>query len=240
MRPAIPILSMAMLALAGAASSAWAEPFRVTGGFIQIWLDSPYFLIDTEIGSFTGERETGAAAPVMLSGTSGDVVNLSSSYSGDLTGFTTPDGVDHLGRARAELVFTAGDAVVPPLDDVLASRNGVDVFAPFTFAGVFTLFATVADMEANANAIARYELYGEGTARATFQVQTTSEGERQPDLPLVSYSVLNDFDTDPAPVPEPGTLLLLAGGLAATAARTRRGRARPASGAPAGPGFDRR
>lgn len=204
-----------------------ADPVRIGEGYIQIGSIGPDFVFSTDSGiDYSGEKESSAASQIMLEGFSGDVVNLSLSYSGSLSNFSeyAPDRVDM--PARADFDFRAGDTTVPPLDEVMASVDGVYAFAPFSFMGSVTIFATLADALTNTNPIGQRDFFGSGTARARFNIQITNEGVRRPDLPLVSHSVIYQFELDPdvAPVPEPGTLALIAGGLAAAAARARRRR----------------
>src|SRR4051812_33031511 len=62
-----------------------ADPITVTGGYIQIGTDATDFNISTTGPGFNGERETGALAPIMLSGLPGTTLNLSSTFVNDLT-----------------------------------------------------------------------------------------------------------------------------------------------------------
>lgn len=215
----------AALVLSGLAAHASADPVKVTEGYIQVGVAGSDFVFRTAADvEYSGERETGLF-PTMLSGMSGDVVNLSSTFDDRVSLLIFgPDRMDVAARAHFE--FTAGDAVVPPVDEVLASPNGLHVFAPFAFTGNFTLFASFQDALSNVNPIAQHDLFGTGRAQSLFRVQMTNTGEFLPELPLVSSSVVYRFGevADSAPVPEPGTMLLLLGGMAATAARARRGR----------------
>lgn len=201
-----------------------AEPVAITSGYIQVGVNVTDWTFTTASGlTYTGEREMSGTNPVLFSGMPGDLVNLSSIYENVTTSITLPESstVRHLGRA--EFTFTAGNGTIPGVGDVLAGPPGALAFAPFTFTGSILLFASVQDQMANVNPIERRDFFGSGTAEARFRVQTTNTGVLLPEAPLNSFSVVYRFEPqDQAPVPEPGTLLLLGSGLAAALTRARR------------------
>ena len=210
----------AVFMLSTSAVPAAADPVTVTSGYIQVGVIMSDFVFTTSTGmQVAGDRDSSFPSPALLSGMSGEVVNLSSSFA-DLVSLTilAPERSDPF--ARAQWSFTAGTAVVPPLASVIGT-DGVLVSAPFSFTGSLFLFATAADAAANTNAIARHDLTGSGTAQSRFRVQTTNTGTPRSDQPLISSSVVYRFADAPAPVPEPGTMLLLLGGLAGTAMKVR-------------------
>jgi hypothetical protein len=102
---------------------AQADP--ITQGFIQVGLTPTDFRFQTSEHTFVGELETGQQAPVMFSALPGDVLNLSTVFSGALTG-STVDNVNSF-PTSVDFRFTAGPVTVPDIPG--------EVFAPFTFTG---------------------------------------------------------------------------------------------------------
>jgi hypothetical protein len=199
------------------AAAVQAEPIRVTNGYIQVGATVTDFLIGTTSGAIGGEQE-GVAVPPIISGFSGDVVSLSSSYIGDLGHFTI-GGSDLPGRATFQ--FTAGNVTLPSVDDVLAQPNFFSVFSPFTFTGHVETFASLQDRDFGGTPVASYDLFGRGTTEAQIHVQMTGGGAPLPALPLVAFTTINRFE-ELSQTPEPASMLLVGSGIAAVFARRRR------------------
>jgi len=193
-----------------------ADPITVTGGYIQIGTEATDFTISTTGPGFVGERETGALAPIMLSGFPGATLNLSSTFVNDLTdaSLLLPDRQDF--AARVAFSFRAGDITVPSVDAALVS--GALVSSPFTFTGAIFGYSSLDAMVNGDTPVFTYDLIGSGTARSRFFVQTTNVGEPLVHDPLAAFSVVYDF----TPVPEPGTWALMGSGLALMLRRIRR------------------
>jgi hypothetical protein len=133
----------------------------------------------------------------------GSTVSLFAAWSGsDLQGGATLDGQSYslgIGHTDAEaLVEFTGSVVMPPL-----VGDSSFVSAPFLFSGIFNYPDFVLPSEA---------LTGRGTATLTLRQSENTPGH------WAYISARYEFE----PVPEPGTILLVGGGLAALAARARK------------------
>jgi hypothetical protein len=217
LRQRFTILAGTTLFWCGLAAAVSAEPIRVTSGFIQVGASVTDFLIGTTAGPIGGEQE-GVSVPPIISGFSGEAVNLSQTYNGDLGHFVI-GGSDLPGRATFQ--FTAGDVTLPSVDDVLAQPNFFSVFSPFTFTGHVDTFASLQDRDSGGTPVASYDLFGQGITEAQIHVQMTGDGTPLPELPLVAFTTINRFEDVPR-TPEPASMLLVSTGLAAVFARRRR------------------
>ncbi len=211
-------IAVAVFAVVALAAPAGADPLTITSGTILTYEGGTSFLVRTSDGFWLGGDTEGPIPPPFLSGTSGDVVNLSSSVDVALTGFGVFDPVRRDLAARAVFQFVAGDAILPSAAAVASAPGGFGLLSvPFTFEGTLFVYPTYAALQAGGPAATLYELRGVGTADARLFVSQTNDGQ-----PIFSDSALYTFASDPAAVPEPGTLLLSASGAAALAARRRK------------------
>ena len=141
----------------------------------------------------------------------GDPISLGAFWGGnDLHGTVTFNGVTYEqlgsltpGRASGTVSFT-GPALIAPAAGLTASVSG-----PFTFQGNFSFPATAGSPSSFAS------LFGGGTA--TIQLARPVDGS-----PWSYRAAVYEFDQGPAPIPEPGTWLLVSSALAGLAARRRR------------------
>ena len=145
----------------------------------------------------------------------GDPISLGAFWGGnDLHGTATFNGVTYEqvgsqlpGRASGSVSFT-GPALIAPPAGLTATVTG-----PFAFQGNFSFPATGGSPSSSAS------LFGGGTA--TIQLARPVE-----DIGWSYRAAVYEFDQGPAPIPEPGTWLLVSSALAGLAARRRRMRDR--------------
>jgi hypothetical protein len=215
-----------VLLLAGTVSSSSADPIRVTAGFFISPEDGPpgfSFQGDGLILSAFFPLVTASPRDACLAGcVPGTAVDMST-----LAGTATASTPFTLGTSPGALIngmefgdlsqfgprlglagvmrFDAPNVVLPPLDSYEALR------VPFAFTANVTAFAAE-DLMAAAP-LFNVALVGQGTARLEF---LEALGGRYFE-PYVTYTFAATAD----PIPEPGTLLLLATGIAVTARRWR-------------------
>ena len=189
-----------------AARTVAQEPATVTGGFIQISRFATDFLIQTPEFGLGGEREGSFPFEPMLSGFSGDIVRLSSSFADNLSGLTVFDPEGRQVPARVEFRFMAGAARIPSVDDAWLQTSAATVDARFAFIGEVFVYHSFQEMFAGGPPAFTFDLRGRGVASATFFVQRSNTGEPLFDEPLVAGSVINRFNVDTAATAsEPGT-----------------------------------
>lgn len=209
-------LVAAALLLSVTGRPAAAEPLTVASGYIQIDALRTDFIIQTSGPRLGGELEGTLIPSPLFSGFSGDAVNLSSSFAGNLSSFRIGADGPANSYARVDFRFQAGNVTVPALADVMNSPTGtILVASPFMFAGQIFGYDTFAELTAGGAPAFVFQLTGSGRTEASFFIQRSNVGELLPGLPLTAQSAVNFFDAQAAPVPEPGTGLLVLAGLAA-------------------------
>jgi hypothetical protein len=193
--------------VACAARTVAQEPATVTGGYIQITRFATDFLIQTPEFGLGGEREGSVPSfEPMLSGFSGDIVRLSSSFAGNVS-FAVFDPEGREVPARVAFRFMAGAARIPSVDDAWLQTSAATVDAQFAFIGEVFVYHSFQEMFAGGPPAFTFDLRGRGVASATFIVQRSNTGEPLFDQPLVAGSVINRFNVDTAATAsEPGTL----------------------------------
>jgi hypothetical protein len=97
-------------------------------------------------------------------------------------------------------------------------NSAFEVRTPFTMTGWLTVFAQIADDEWAVES--NLQLWGQGVARARYYQPCDPDP-----CPLQLSGIVYEFSSDPSPVPEPGTLLLLATGFGAIGRRAWKRRA---------------
>jgi hypothetical protein len=209
LRVAVVVLSIS----AAVSDTARADPITVTSGVANITWDDPagfvlqgdglhLFSFFVSIPVFPPPLESCGFSGGCAPGTS---LNLSSVMGGGQTQTAVVNSVTYATQSQPEtwidlrgrLVFEAGDVIAPLLPDDLA--GSISLLSPFTFNG-------------------RVAGFRPGETVPLFQIDLTGRGRA--DLRLVpegSVWRFNDLDynfENPAVVPEPMSVLLVASGLA--------------------------
>jgi PEP-CTERM motif len=222
-RSATAAISIAAVSLIGLPYRGAAEPILVTGGFVQVDVSSGGARVSLSGQDFAAVFGSGfsfrsplrlcpcpATEPLDLGG----FFHVTSNQGG----FATIDGVSY-----PDLVFSLGTDGLFTTPTTVVSTGPRVVTLPFAFTGSLAAWDTL-DTATPPPLIDR-QLVGSGTVRAGLNVFNTDSG------PVVFASTIpgTDFQLEylfSAPVPEPGTLLLLGTGAIVAAGVRRRRRSR--------------
>lgn len=207
-------VALAVLLVGMVAAPVGADPVTVTGGSLTVaWDDPSGFLVVGEgfrvSGFFVGIAQS--PQQFCFSGClPGSVINMSA-VAGGGTGFSLGqsftaivDGTDFVTdrwiMLRGTLSFFAGDVVVPPL--VPVGSGSQFLFTPFVMNGSISGFAR----EDVAGQTSLFDLAVAGSGTARLRLVPRADGTYG--FPEALY----EFE-DPAPIPEPTTLLMSLTGL---------------------------
>ena len=220
------VLAAGLLALILGPTTALADPIRLTGGFFSVTGIGANAVIDMHGAGFraTGSLEPGVVWPDLtcFPCAAGDPIRLDTSFLASNGGGTATVGAavfPRVGFGALNFLFMAPTIVAPAVAGEFTATEA------FTFSGRLYGFYDPDQQDR----VFDQMLIGQGLLTASFASVPNPDGP-----PLFSFrSIRYDF-ADPAPVPEPGTLLLFASGLGAALRYRHRGRARNASLTPSG------
>ena len=205
-----------LLALTMIPAAVWADPIPVTSGFFSVTGLGASAIFDLQGADFqaAGGLEPGVVGPDLtcFPCVAGAVISLDTTFLGSSgTGSAAVDGMmfPSIGLRATDFLFEAPDIVAP------GTAGAFTVTRPFTFSGRLSGFDP---SDPHETPIFARLLIGQGLVTASFIESPNAGGP-----PLFSFrSIRYDF-AEPAPVPEPATLLLVASGLGAALQRRRRG-----------------
>ena len=211
------VASACLLAVALIPAEVLGDPITVTSGFLSVTglSTNAMFEIDGQDFLAAGRLERGVVFPDLtcFPCEAGDPISLRTSLlSSAGAGTATVDGTVFplIGFSAVDFLFVAPGIVAP------STPGSFTVVRPFTFSGSLSGFQV---SDPNQTPIFQRLLVGQGLTTASFS------GNPNPDGPaLFTFrSIRYDF-TQPAPVPEPATFLLVGTGLGAALGLRRRAR----------------
>jgi hypothetical protein len=195
----------------GGATVAWDDPpfFSLQGDGFQ--LSSGFFLVPAspQDACFTGCAPGTIVDLSTIMGGPGEN-SLGQAQSAMVNGVTyaSPDDFETWLRLRGQFTFEAGSVMVPPLTEPGGDTPALFLTAPFIFQGQVAGFP---QNQTGGDSLFQVSLSGRGTAR----LRLINAGDLWR-FPEVSFT----FQPQ-APVPEPASLLLIAGGAAGLLIRSR-------------------
>jgi PEP-CTERM motif len=194
-----------LLFIATFTPSIHADPIVVTSGSLTLpgFFSAPSFSFSGENFTVTGSGgEAGSTGPqTCFPCASGNIINVNSSFDGSSLGqgSATINGMTFNAVAFGGLIQFSGNPLTVP-----AVMSSVTLTAPFTFSG--TLFGCQAAPCSQQDAVFTTQLTGSGLAFIELRFF--------PEINLFQHE-RTTYVFGPAEIPEPTSLLLLAGGLAA-------------------------
>ena len=210
-------LRLALLMVLAGSSPAAADPIRITGGFVQAGAVDPraQFALEGEGFSLAGFAEAFSSTLSLqcVPCAPGTRLDLGGAFHGpDAAGSGVVDGVTY-----SEVFLNGMTGTFSSPSFQISGAAARTVTQHFSFTGTISGYVLNPAVHGFTEPAFTKTLTGQGIVRGQFLFNADQ-------TPLFSAANLRYSFTDPAPVPEPGTLLLVGAGAAVAALRRRRNR----------------